>query len=143
MAINQLSIFVENKQGSLAEITEILASNNVNIRALSLADTQDFGILRLIVNDVELAKEVLKNNNCVVSINKVLGVKISDHPGGLSNIVKTLSDCKINLEYMYAFITESKRNACVILRAENNEETEKTLSAKGISFLTEEDINKL
>ena len=143
MAINQLSIFVENKQGALAEITEIIASKKIDIRALSLADTQDFGILRLIVNNIEAAKDVLKNNNCVVSINKVLGVKIPDRPSGLANIVKILSDNGINLEYMYAFITESGHDACVVLRVENNEIAEKILTDNGIELLSEEDVQNL
>ena len=143
MAIKQLSIFVENKQGTLVEITEILASKKIDIRALSLADTQDFGILRLIVNDIEAAKEVLKDNNCVVSVNNVLGVKIPDRPSGLANIVRVLSDRGINLEYMYAFITESGHDACVVLRVENNEIAEKILTEKGIELLSEEDVQKL
>jgi len=142
MAINQLSIFVENKQGALTEITEILASKSVDIRALSLADTQDFGILRLIVNNIDDAKDVLKNNNCVISINKVLGIKIPDRPSGLANIIKILSDKGINLEYMYAFITESGHDACVVLRVENNDVAEKILVENGIQLLTEEDIQK-
>lgn len=138
MAINQLSIFVENKQGALAEITELLGSNGVDISALSLADTQDFGILRLIVNDVETAKDVLKENNCVVSITKVVGIKIPDHPGALANIAKILSLNGINLDYMYAFIT-----GCVVLKVEDYETVEKLLSDNGIELITEEDVKNI
>ena len=143
MTINQLSIFVENKTGTIVEIAEKIAEAGVSIRALSVADTQGFGILRLIVSDIEKAKEVLSLNNCVVSVTKVLGVEIPDVPGGLSNVLRVMTDNGINVEYLYAFITVAGKNAYVVLRVEDNEKAEKVLLDAGIKIITQEDIDNL
>ena len=143
MTINQLSIFVENKTGTIVEITEKIAEANVSIRALSVADTQGFGILRLIVSDIEKAKEVLSSNNCVVSVTKVLGVEIPDIPGGLSKVLRIMTDSGINVEYLYAFITVAGENAYVVLRVEDNEKAAKILSEAGIKIVTQEEIDRL
>lgn len=135
-----MSIFVENRTGTLLEITEILASAGVDIRAMSLADTRDFGILRLIVSDIDKAREALKDNQCVVSVNKVIAVAVPDAPGSLREVVKLLANHQINIEYMYAFITVSGKNACVVLRVEDNEKTSELLKANGIHLVSEEDI---
>ena len=102
MTISQLSIFVENKAGKLVEITEVLGHAGIDIRAMSIADTQDFGILRLIVSDAEKAKEVLTNNGNIVSITKVTAVAVDDRPGALTEVIKLLADNGVNIEYMYA-----------------------------------------
>ena len=143
MTINQLSIFVENKKGTIVEITQSIAEAGVSIRALSVADTQGFGILRLIVSDVEKAKQVLSNNNCVVSITKVIGIQIPDTPGGLSNVLKLISDNDINIEYLYAFITVSGEHAYVVLRVEDNEKAAKFLTENGIKLVSQADIDAL
>jgi len=143
MAINQLSIFIENKQGTLIEITELLAAANVDIRAMSVADTQDFGILRLIVSDIDKAKEALSSNDCILSVTRVVAVAIPDQPGGLTNVVRVLSDNNINIEYMYAFITVSKKYAYVVLRVEDNETASRLLEENGITLVTEEDIRSI
>ena len=143
MTINQLSIFVENKTGTIVEIAEKIAEAGVSIRALSVADTQGFGILRLIVSDIEKAKEVLSLNNCVVSVTKVLGVEIPDVPGGLSKVLRVMTDSGINVEYLYAFITVAGENAYVVLRVEDNEKAEKVLLDAGIKIVTQQDIDNL
>ena len=112
MEIKQISIFVENKPGRLAKITSLLAENSVDIRALSIADTTDYGILRLIVSDPEKAEKVLKEAKMTVSITHVLGIGIPDVPGGFSVAIKTLADAGISVEYAYAFITPDGKSLC-------------------------------
>ena len=107
MAIRQLSIFVENREGTLVTVTEAIANAGVDIRAMSVADTQDFGIFRLIVTDPDKAKEYLEAADCFVSITEVVGVAVADEPGSLSKVVRILADHNNNIEYMYAFITVS------------------------------------
>ncbi|MBQ7500396.1 MAG: ACT domain-containing protein [Clostridia bacterium] len=143
MAIKQLSIFVENKEGKLAKITELLTKSEVDIRAMSIADTQDFGILRLIVSDARKAAAVLSENNCVVHVTDVIGVAVEDKPGGLAKVVRLLSDNNINIEYMYAFITISKQYAYVVFRVEDNEKASALLESENIRLVTEEDITSL
>ena len=143
MAIKQLSIFVENREGTLVTVTDAIAKSGVDIRAMSVADTNDFGIFRLIVTDIDKAKQALDDANCFVSITEVVGVALEDQPGALAKVVKILADHNINIEYMYAFITENKKFAYVVLRVENNAETEKILTENGIKLVTEADIEKL
>ena len=143
MTINQLSIFVENKAGTVAKITKSIADAGVSIRALSVADTQEFGILRLIVSDVEKAKAALSENDCVVSITKVIGVEIPDVAGGLSNVLELMSENNINVEYLYAFITISGQHAYVVLRVENNDKAAEILKANGVKLVTQADIDAL
>lgn len=143
MTINQLSIFVENKAGTVAEITKSIAKAGVSIRALSVADTQEFGILRLIVSDVEKAREALSESECVVSVTKVIGVEIPDVAGGLSEVLELMSENNINVEYLYAFITISGKHAYVVLRVEDNEKAAKILNEKGVKLVTQADIDSL
>lgn len=143
MAIKQLSIFVENREGTLVTVTDAIAKAGVDIRAMSVADTNDFGIFRLIVTDIDKAKKALDDADAFVSITEVVGVALEDKPGALAKVVKILADHNINIEYMYAFITVSKQFAYVVLRVENNAETEKILSENGIALVTEEDMAKL
>ncbi|MBQ3022217.1 MAG: hypothetical protein IJD91_02670 [Clostridia bacterium] len=143
MTIKQLSVFVENKAGTVAEITKSIADASVSIRALSVADTQEFGILRLIVNDVEKAKEALSKNECVVSVTKVIGVEIPDVAGGLSNVLELMSKANINVEYLYAFITISGKHAYVVLRVEDNDKAIKILTENGVKLVSQEDIDAL
>ena len=127
MAIKQLAVFVENKHGSLDEITKILANAGVDIRALSISETQDFGILRMIVSDLEAAKATLKENQCVYTVTDVVGVSVPDTPGAMAGVIRILSENSINLEYVYAFLGASHDSACVILRVADNALTEKLL----------------
>src|SRR5512143_764081 len=108
--VEQIYVFLENKAGRLAEVTRILGDAGINIRALSLADTSDFGILRLIVNDREKANAVLKENGFTVSKTEVVAVEVPDRPGGLSQILQTLDNNSINVEYMYAFVERCGEN---------------------------------
>ena len=143
MAIKQLTIFVENKQGTLVDITDTLATHNVNIRALSIADTQDFGILRLIVNDNETALKTLSDEGYLIKTTDVVGVKIGDAPGKLSTALKVLDDHNINMEYLYAFMARTEKHAYVVLRVADNAAAEKALEDAGFHLITDPDIAKL
>ncbi|HZJ77826.1 MAG TPA: ACT domain-containing protein [Clostridia bacterium] len=140
MFIKQISIFVENKPGRLAEITQILAQNEIDIRALSIADTTDYGILRLIVSKPDEAVAAIKKEGLAVSANEVLAIGIPDVPGGFANAINILADGGIGVEYAYAFITPSVGNAFVIIRVEDNEKAAKTLEEKGIQLIGQKDI---
>lgn len=143
MAIKQLSIFVENREGTLVNVTDAIAKANVDIRAMSVADTNDFGIFRLIVTDYDKAKTALEEANCFVSITEVVGVAVEDQPGALAKVVKILADNNINIEYMYAFITVSKQFAFVVLRVADNNAAEKILTENGVRLINESDIANL
>lgn len=136
MALSQLSIFVENKPGSLNEIIGALGALEINIRALSLADTESFGILRLIVDQPERAAEKLRGRYSV-KINHVVGVRMDDRPGGLSVPLSALADAGVSVEYAYAFIGKRDNDACVILRTDNREKAEAALRAAGIAMVEE------
>ena len=120
MTVKQISVFLENRPGKLAEFTDVLSENNVDLRALSLAEAEDFGIARIIVNDVYNASTVLKDAGYVFSITKVLAVEMPDEPGALSRVMRILGNQEINLEYMYAFTSRKKGTAYMILRVEDN-----------------------
>ena len=138
MAVNQVSVFLENKPGTLDKMTEVLAKHGVNIRALSLADTNDFGIARMIVNDVYEATNVLKEENFVATFTPVLVYKISDEAGSLNSLLKNFTETNVNVEYMYAFA--GKKNAYMIFRVKDTEKAEKLLASKGLKSLTQEQI---
>jgi len=140
MSIRQISVFVENKQGSLVKITDVLAKENIDMRAMSIADTQDFGILRLIVSDTDAAVEVLKRENCIVTVTEVVGARLRNEPGALATAVKVLSDAGINMEYMYAFNGATPHHAYVVLRVDDNEKVEELLLEKGIKSITEAQV---
>ena len=135
MHVEQISIFIENKFGRLAEVTRILGDAGVNIRTLSLADTSDFGILRLIVNDTEKAKGVLKEKGFTVSKTEVVAVEIPDRPGGLADILQVLDASGINVEYMYAFVERCGENAVMIFRFDETLKAIAALTAKGFTVL--------
>lgn len=143
MAIKQLTVFVENKQGSLVSITDTLSKHEVNIRALSIAETQDFGMLRLIVNDTATAEKVLSEAGYLIKINEVVGVKIGDAPGKLSAALNVLDEKKINIDYLYAFMSRTKKHAYVVVRVEDNTAAEKAIEDAGFHTITEADISKL
>ena len=143
MSLKQLTIFVENKQGTLVDITDILAKNNVNMRALSIADTQDFGILRLIVDNNDVATKALQDAGYLIKMTDVVGVKIGDEPGKLTEALNVLDKADINVEYLYAFMARTEKHAYVVLRVENNEAAETALVNEEFKLITEADINKL
>jgi hypothetical protein len=143
MNVTQLSIFLENRSGRLAEVTEILGKNAINIRALALADTSDFGILRVIVNDPSKAAEILKREGFTVSETEVLAIEVEDRPGGLAGVLKTLSSESVNVEYMYAFLEKRTESALIIFRIEEIERTEAILRKHGIKILSGKDLYNL
>jgi hypothetical protein len=143
MKVEQISIFLENKSGRLAEVTDILAKSGINIRALALADTADFGIFRLIVNDAPKAVTVLKDNGFTISKNEVVPVVLPDRPGGLAGILQTLQGKSINVEYMYAFVQKSEGNAVLIFRFDETEKASETLKAAGVRILSGEEVQRL
>jgi hypothetical protein len=140
MKVEQISIFIENKSGRLAEVSRVLGDAGVNIRALSLADTSDFGILRLIVNDREKAILVLKEKGFTVSKTEVVAVEVPDQPGGLASILQVLDSELINVEYMYAFVERCGDNAVIIFRFDETEKAINTLTAKGFNVLAGEHL---
>ncbi|MCK5163757.1 MAG: ACT domain-containing protein [Desulfobacula sp.] len=143
MSAEQISIFVENKEGRLAEVTAILRDANVNIRALSLADTTDFGVLRLIVNDNDKAEEALKKEGFTVGRTKVLAVEVKDEPGGLNSILDPLCENEVNVEYMYAFANPQCENAIMIFRFDDHDKALKILAQKNIKVFTTREICNL
>ncbi|HOV86185.1 MAG TPA: ACT domain-containing protein [Syntrophobacteraceae bacterium] len=140
MKVEQISVFLENKAGRLAEVTRILMESGVNIRALSLADTSDFGILRLIVNDNNKAKEALRARGFTVGKTDVVAVEVEDRPGGLHRILDVLYRANVNVEYMYAFVQQSGSNAVIIFRFDNLEEAVKVLTEHGVPVIEPEKL---
>ena len=135
MAVKQLTVFVENRPGKLAEITRLLAGADVDMKALSIADTRDFGILRLIVSDTTKAESVLKKTGFLVQVTEVVGVHLSDTPGALSKALEALDAGDVNLEYLYAFLAPHPGSADVVLRVANNAEAERILHRAGFTIL--------
>lgn len=143
MLLKQLTVFVENKQGSLVDITDTLAENHVNLRALSIADTQEFGLLRLIVNDNDAAVSALTDKGYLLKVTEVVGVKIGDAPGMLSKALAVLAEAGVNVEYLYAFMARTEKHAYVVLRPTDNVAAEKALETAGFHMITAADIEKL
>ena len=136
MRVEQIAVFLENKSGRLAEITRILAENEINIRALSVADTADFGILRLIVDKVDLAKEVLRAGGFTVGKTNVVAVEVPDRTGGLAGVLKFVHEAGLNVEYMYAFVNKSGANAVLIFRFDDMDKAIEVMQANGFALLT-------
>ena len=143
MSIKQLTVFVQNKKGTVASVTDILSKNNINLRALSIAETQDIGILRLIVNDDATAERVLTENGYLIKTVDVVGVKIGDQPGKLTAALDVLDRADINVEYLYAFMARTVKHAYVVLRVEDNAAAEDALTSAGFKLITEADVCKL
>ena len=143
MTVKQISVFVENKPGQLAEFAALLRQNNIDMRALSIAETQDFGILRIIVNDSYKTACVLKDEGYVFSITPVLAIAIADQPGSLHQVLEILKEYSINLEYVYAFVTRKEDEAYMILRVADNDKAYEVLSGRQVHVLTQEELNQL
>ena len=143
MKVEQISVFLENRAGRLAEVTKTLAENQINIRALSLADTSDFGILRLIVTDNEKAKDALKAKGFTVGRTNVVAAEVGDRPGGLHTILEMLNAGGVNVEYMYAFVTQSGRNAVLIFRFDRTDQAIEVLHKNNVRILSGEEIYSL
>ncbi len=141
MKVEQLSIFLENKAGRLAKVTQVLANAGIDLRALSLADTSDFGILRLIVDDTKRAMELLKAAGYTVGQTSVVAVEVENVPGGLNHILQTVCSDGINVEYMYAFVQSGGKNATMIFRFNHTEQAIAVLQSKGIPIISAEQIN--
>ncbi len=143
MAIKQLTVYVQNKKGSMAALTDVLAKNGVNIRALSIAETEDFGLLRIIVNDETAATKILEENGYLIKVIDVVGVKIGDKPGALTAALSVLDKADVNVEYLYAFMARTEKHAYVVLRVEDNAKAEAVLEESGLHLITNADICKL
>jgi hypothetical protein len=140
MSVKQLSIFAENRNGALYEITKVLADAGIAIRAFSIADTQNYGVLRLIVSDVRAAASALSEDGKIVNVTDVIGVEISDANGGLCELLHEITKDQISVEYLYAFVSPTAGKAFVVLRVADNDATEKLLTAAGYTLLTDADL---
>ena len=144
MLTKQISVFLENKSGRLAKVTQVLGENNIDIRALSIADTTDFGVLRLIVNQPEKAKDVLEQKGFTVSVNDVIAIEVEDKPGGLAKALSILDQKGISIEYMYAFVGNCDvKHAMVILRVESPERALVILKEEDVRIKFAEDVYKM
>ncbi len=143
MLIKQLSIFVENKSGRLARITKLLGEKQINILALSIADTTDFGILRIIVTDADRAETVLKESGLTIKATEVIGVSVEHTPGGLSKVIAVLSDNHLDIEYMYAFVGNSKQEAMVIIKVTDNQRGMSVCEDNHIKILTTQMVSAM
>ena len=143
MSVKQVSIFLENKKGRLAEVTKLLAERGINIRALSLADTADFGVLRIIVDDPESCLAALKAAEVIAQVTDVLAVEVEDKPGGLQRVLAVLGAAGLNVEYMYAYVEKTKDNAIVICKIDDREGAARVLEANGIHTISAQALKRL
>lgn len=143
MTVNQISIFLENKPESLSKLTEVLAENNVNMRALMLADTSDFGIARIIADDAEKVAEILKMRDYIVNVTGVIAIVIPDESGSLNKILKLLGENGRNVEYMYGFTGRKTNMACMILRCTDIQKTEEILEKNGIHTISQNELSDI
>jgi hypothetical protein len=141
--IKQISIFVENKPGRLLDVVEILGNSNIDIKAISLADSSDFGIVRLICENPESAYEVINNSGFTASLTEVLAIAISDKPGSLAKVLRALKESNVNIEYMYGFSAKTKDHAVMIIKVSNLEETIKCCISNNVQVLSENDISSI
>ena len=140
MKLKQISVFLENRKGRLWKALNILSNENINIRALSIADTSEFGILRMIVSETELSKKVLEESNFVVKVNEVIAVGVPDMPGGLEKVLEVLNKSDVNVEYLYAFVEKKSEKAVVVIRTEDIDAGVTALKNGNITVLSEEEI---
>lgn len=141
--VKQISVFVENRKGRLAELTKQLRENDIDLKALTIADTTSFGILRCIVNNPEKAIEVIKKAGFTANITEVLAVKVPDSPGGLAKILDHMADADISVEYLYSFVYTHDESALIIFRVEDPVLAKETLTAKGVCILDAKDVYAL
>jgi hypothetical protein len=143
MKVKQISVFLENKAGRLADATRVLGDNHVNIRALSIADTTDFGVLRMIVDQPDKATKVLKDNGFTVAETDVIAVEVPDCPGGLAGILDVLKNKGISVEYLYCFVDKDRQAAVNIMRVERADEAIQNLQAAGVCLIKAEELYRL
>jgi hypothetical protein len=141
--IKQISVFVENKPGRLLDVVEILGNSNIDIKAISLADSSDFGIVRLICENPESVYELITNSGFTASLTEVLAIAISDQPGSLAKVLRALKESDINIEYMYGFSAKTKDHAVMIIKVSNLEETIKCCISNNVQILSENDISSI
>ncbi|MDD3170026.1 MAG: ACT domain-containing protein [Eubacteriales bacterium] len=140
MLIKQISIFIPNKKGSLSQLTDILIAHNIDIRAIAVFDTTEFGILRIVVDDPDRAVEILNKEGIVAKVSKVIAVEPEDKPGSLNQIFSVLRDSDINIEYIYSFIMRKKEMPYIVLKVDDQEKAVEELTAKGINVINKEEI---
>ena len=140
MLIKQISIFIPNKKGSLSELTDILIAHQIDIRAIAVFDTTEFGILRIVVDDPDRAVEILKQEGVVAKVSKVIAVEPEDKPGSLNQIFSILRDSDINIEYIYSFIMRKKEMPYIVLKVDDQEKAVEELTANGINVINKEEI---
>ena len=138
--LEQISVFIENKKGRLASVMGVLNNNNIDIRAMTIADTTDFGIIRFIVKDVASALSILKENGCTATKTKVIAFSVPDVPGGMHSVIEAFESAEINIEYCYSLVTNKEGRASVAIRVDDNDKATEVLNAKGIKLLTIDDI---
>lgn len=140
MSVKQIAVFLENKKGSLAEVTRFIANSKINLKALSIADTQDFGILRIITDNPDGAREILKAEGYTATATSVLAVSIDDTPGAMASVLEILNDANVSIEYTYAFMSSAPSKAYMIFRVDDNKKASDALVKNGVSVLEQADI---
>ena len=140
MSIHQISVFLENRAGQLAEMTALLSANKIDMRAISIAETADYGVLRLVVDDSERTTSILLSNGFIVSMTPVVAVAVPDEPGGLSRVLRILAHAGIDIEYMYALVGRLDTKACMVFRVGDEEKLYETLAANGLTALSAEEL---
>lgn len=143
MYVKQISVFMENKPGRLAAITQVLKDNNIDIRAINIADTTDFGILRMVVNDAAKAEQVLRANSMTANVSDVIAISIEDSVGAFSDVIKILKDKNISIDYIYSFIGEKSSKAVIIIKTNDIELSASALVQNGVKVLSSEEVNSL
>ncbi len=142
MLIDQISVFVENKAGRLASLMEVLHNNGIDIRAMTIADTADFGILRLIVDDTQKAIDALKSDGCTAAVTKVIAFTVSDMPGSLYSVMKIINDNAINVEYLYSVMGRNEGRADIVIRVDDTDKAIKALTDGGVNLICKSDLCK-
>ena len=143
MFIKQLSVFIENKAGRLSEILNVLSENHIDISAMSIAETTEFGVLRMIVNNPDVAKEKLRESGVIVKTTNVLGLALDDKPGALANVITMLSEKGVVIEYSYAFLSSNNNGALIVLRTDDQERAEKLLLECGVGLINPAEVYRI
>lgn len=143
MKLTQISVFLENRKGRLYDVCNLLGKNNINIRALTIAETESFGVLRIVVDKSDQAVEILRKNGFVANLTSVIAVEVGDKPGGLAAVLKILADNDVNVEYMYGFVEKFSDNALLVFRFEDVEKAQKILLEKNVKIVTSKEIEGL
>lgn len=143
MRIKQISIFLENRQGRLYDVCSLLGANDINIRALTIAETESFGVLRIVVDKSDAAIRLLRDNQFVANFTDVIAIEVPDQPGGLASILKVLAENNVNIEYMYGFVEKFSDKALLVMRFEDTDFAQKMLAKQDIHVVAEKDIQGL